>query len=308
MDDASLTGERLTTYNAYCEDGEAHPYVQEIRDNLIAAASFDVTGTSGIVFVDQVNGTEEEGVDVSTYTTIGPNNEVYLTKGQAIAFRINTNAVPASVDIGAKSADGRPVQLKAELASDVNKTAAIRIEKTISSSTAQYYDLGENGTLSEVFANNMAYVFVTNTGDGILSLTDLKIAYSSNPGTQSIRLISAEDVVNFARLCMTEPEETTEPDYDIKSAAFTSDSCRLFMETEMTVVTTRDVTELEIKSWFVKDKKVSSSYEDKEDGSRIWTVKVKPIFCGNITYTVIGYGEDGSAGAPATAAIRVKLF
>ena len=308
VDDASLTGDRLTTYNAYCEDGEAHPYVQEIRDNLIAADSFNVTGTSGIVFVDHVNGTEEEGVDVSTYTTIGPNNEVYLTKGQAIAFCINTNAVPASVDIGAKSADGRPVQLKAELASDVNKTAAIRIDKTISSSTAQYYDLGENGTLSEVFANNKAYVFVTNTGDGILSLTDLKIAYSSNPGTQSIRLISAEDVVNFARLCMTEPEETTEPDYDIKSAAFISDSCRLFMETEMTVVTTRDVTELEIKSWFVKDKKVSSSYEDKEDGSRIWTVKVKPIFCGNITYTVIGYGEDGSAGAPATAAIRVKLF
>jgi DNA polymerase-3 subunit alpha len=59
-------------------------------------------------------------VAIADYATIGPNNEVYLSVGQAIAFKMNTGSIPASFDIGAKSITGAAADLQF---ADVNRTA-----------------------------------------------------------------------------------------------------------------------------------------------------------------------------------------
>ena len=63
-------------------------------------------------------------VNVSTYNSIGPKNEVYIAPGQAVAFNLNvsTNRKITSLDIGAKTivtaCVGEYVSLKA-VAEDV---------------------------------------------------------------------------------------------------------------------------------------------------------------------------------------------
>ena len=89
-----------------------------------------------MIFVDRT----PDGVAVADYTTIGPNNEVYLSKDQGIAFKLTSTEVPASIDIGAKSANGEAVKLSASLYS-MDDTYSASISEVISSSTALFYNL-----------------------------------------------------------------------------------------------------------------------------------------------------------------------
>lgn len=310
-DGLASTGNALTAYEAYIEDGEAHQNIQEVRNNLIDADTYnaaDAKDINGIVYVDK--GTD--GVDVSTYSQIGPNNEVYLKKGNGIAFAIHMNDVPASIDVGAKSANGETVQFNATLSSDANRTSVNQIEKTIASSSSQYIDLAQGKELTSYITKDadggyVAYVFITNTGTGILSITDIKVAYDTKPVMPEALFMSSARVLSFARACMEEPI-VEEPNYDILSAEFTKTSGRILKTATMTVVTTQDVTELKVTNKFGWQIHVNSTYKDQEDGNRVWTLKMLPILLGEQTYTIAGCGAEGSLGESATASINIRLF
>lgn len=294
---------------AYVEDGESAPVVTEVRAQLISAGDYDVTtDVEGIAFVDHIYGSTEEGVSIAEYAKIGPNNEVYLSNGQAIAFKLTTTAIPSSVDIGAKSADGNPVTLVANIANAINTTdasASTGIQKDIETSTAMYYDLMENATttLDAVFNGNSAYVVVCNTGEGTLSITDIKVAYGNTPGTTTYQV--TRGALDYATAAMN---EETDPDYDVISAQFTTETSRLFRTATMTVVTTAEVETLKITNSWGINAASSMSNEINENGEKVWTVKMVMLLLGNRTYTVTGYSSDGVAGTSQDATIQVTLF
>ena len=168
-----------TANKAYVADGEGWPSYLELRDHIISAEDFDTSTSSkdgsGAIFIDQAAGT----YSIAVYKNYGPNNELYLAAGQAVTFKLNLPAtvdsngksIVADVQIGLKSADGKTVTYKAYDA--VETTAANATAKTLSTATDMYYSIKDlaSGT-----------VVITNTGSsGILSITNIKTTYTTNP-------------------------------------------------------------------------------------------------------------------------------
>lgn len=151
----------------YVKDNEGYPQYIKLRDSLAK----DNTATAGAVFIDG-----GATANIQTYANYGPNNEVYLANGQAISFTIPENTNIASIQIGAKAPDGNAAEM------DVNGT-----KKAIPSATEMYYEIAQSG----------GQFTITNNGSGILSLTNLKITFKTNPNTTvTLAALSDEDQAN----------------------------------------------------------------------------------------------------------------
>ena len=80
---------------AYIKDKEYIPQYMEIRDNVITAETFydsifeldESQYAKGAVFIDGFAALDNNGIS-DKYLEAGPNNELYLAKGQAIAFHV----------------------------------------------------------------------------------------------------------------------------------------------------------------------------------------------------------------------------
>lgn len=297
----NLTGDAAIAQNAYAADGEMNANVFEVRKKIIEKQTYDDGSgvvDNSVVFVDRT----DKGVEVADYTTIGPNNEVYLSNNQGIAFKLNSTEVPASIDIGAKSADGKPVTLNASLYS-LDDAYPAYISEDITSCTAQFYNLMAKAevTTSEILSGGGAYVAIFNDGGGVLSITDFKVAYGNVPGTASIGVDSRTVEVAGSAGNGGSKEE---PNYDILSASFDTATCKLRKNATMTVVTNDVVKSLKVTD--KKDREVNADITSTtENGKTTWKVSIKMTVAGNQTYTVTGYSLSGTAGAPASATINV---
>ena len=179
---------------AYKDDEECWPTYEELRDMLISADDFDAAkgnAVTGIVYIDG----QGEISSVADYETYGPNNEIYLNKGNSITFNFNAATMAsklpagvtiASVQISLKTVNGKEVKFEIY---DPNFTRHF-VNGTISTATDMYYDithlfLNDDGTLKD------AGVVIHNiNSDGILSVTNIKVTYTGDPG--SLKLLSDE--------------------------------------------------------------------------------------------------------------------
>ncbi len=205
--------ENSIVLNKYRNDYEAYPYVKELRNILLDANSFAGLKETqeGAIFVDTSNQSETvDGVQiqvndhitasVETYNKIGPKNEVYLDPGQAVAFKliIDTEQIPSSLDIGAKSILGDQAQLSAGFVKTAGidlEVSEIKLEKMIATATAMYYSMPlEEGVLTTGTDANgkvirYTYLVIQNNGtssqnvSSVLSITDVKAAYHHAPQT-----------------------------------------------------------------------------------------------------------------------------
>ena len=178
-------GKDNTTYE---QDNEGYPQYIKLRDSLVGETA---TAKNGSVFIDGA-----ADANITTYANYGPNNEVYLANGQAITFKIPANANIASIQIGAKAPDGNAAEM------DVNGT-----KTAIPSATEMYYQIATQG--------NQSFT-VTNTGNGLLSLTNLKITFKTNLNTTvTLAALSDEDQANAVaqvRALFAAPAEPFNPD------------------------------------------------------------------------------------------------
>lgn len=159
-------------------------------------------------------------------------------------------------------------------------------------------------TISDILSGGSAYVVIFNTGEGILSITDIKVAYGESAGITSFSV--TPDVVNAAAKALGAGMVGEEANYDIQSASFDAASCKLGKNATMTVITTDAVETLKVTDY--KGKDVSADItSSSENGQTTWKVSLKMTLMGNRTYTVTGYGADGTAGASADAEIKVTL-
>ncbi len=204
---ASSTGDSLIAFNAYTEDMEANPSIVEIRETLVQGVATDEGFKNGFGFVDYYNGTGVASANWDEYTNISPKTEVYLAKGQAVAFQVYTTAIPTGFHIAAKSVDGRPVEMTAVIGNSATATTNVNtVVKTIATSAPMYYDLfsgtSANKGTNTAFNGNTAFVVVTNSSDedGVLSITDVKAIFAQPGNTASYRPV--EKALSFARFTL----------------------------------------------------------------------------------------------------------
>lgn len=165
----------------YKYDNESYANYLELKDMLIGADSLsEDSATQGIVFIDGIAALDN---DLEKLKLAGPNNELYLAKGQAVAFEIWASAVPDEVQIGMKSAQGVPTFTVTYEENSANQE--------IKTATEMNYII--NGLLpvdgkltwSEVVVDGVTYyrtntVVIQNTSvdDSILAITSLKWTFT----------------------------------------------------------------------------------------------------------------------------------
>ena len=200
----------------YEQDNEGYPQYIKLRDSLVGETA---TAETGSVFIDGA-----DKADIATYANYGPNNEVYLAKGQAISFKL-TGALDsiASVQIGAKSPDG------------TDGTAVISVNgQKVTTATEMYYAITDT-------AKSGNQVTIANNGTGILSLTNLKITYTESGKSVSLDKLSAADQENAVaqvRALFAAPAEPFNPD---RFDASWSRNVRKGETVKLTVKTSEDV-------------------------------------------------------------------
>ncbi len=198
------------TYNDKYAADEQNVQFISVRDKLITKESFNEGTTVGAVFIDgriveneDKTYTYEENItteNVSDYKNFGPKNEVYLAKGQAVAFRVDKYS-------------GESLQLGMKAANLNASTVTVNGEKiTLAGSTAMYYKIPSNG----------GTVVIVNSGEGLVSITNLKISGAGIDTAAVPRGLSVDnDVVSYAASVMMaireepapseEPQPTEEP-------------------------------------------------------------------------------------------------
>ena len=165
----------IRVYNPLSDEQEAEDIVQEaygdeigasflsVREILLNAESLEggAENVSGAVFIDfnpeSDNSDTANTTTIGTYEDYGPKNEVYLAKGQAIAFKVDTAV--SKLSVGLKAPSG------ATTAQFTNGESTSTID--INATSDQYYGIVPNAD---------GYVIIKNTGDQLLSVTKLKMS------------------------------------------------------------------------------------------------------------------------------------
>ena len=260
-----------TIGDAYKADNEGWPQIIELRNQLIdfGALSVDTTTSAkGIVFVDG-NGAAE----LSDYTNFGPNNEVYLAANQAIAFKLNVadSSNIAAIQIAAKAPNGTA---KAQ----VNNGTVTEI----ATATEMYYTITHRIT----WPNNgkeSGVIVVANVGENILSLTNIKITYKTDPSGSTAAALVDDAVVSEAPAVLMsmlgiEPpqEKTFEPD----SVSMSWNKVRQGGRAVLTVKTSEDVTAISVNGG-----EPIENYQTRTERTG-WSWNAKRVTYHVFTYTV----------------------
>lgn len=286
-------GENGNSY--YTQDNEGYPQYIKLHDALADGTAKPDDKTDKMVFIDGGS-----TADIATYANYGPNNEVYLMKGQAITFKIPQNANVDSIQIGAKAPKGT-----ANL--NVNSED---IASSLSTATEMYYDITtqvRDGNYQVTITNN------TTTTDNILSLTNLKITYKTKPAENEKVTLAAldtqeqENAVNLVRALFTAPVATFSPE------TFEADwgrAVRAGKRATLTVKTSADVESITVDGQSI----TSYTTRTQRTGWGWWSPKVTyHVFTYTITapaqttdYAVCAVNAEGTASEPITATLTVR--
>lgn len=268
--------------DVYAQDGEGYPQYIKLHDALVKNGA-----QSEAVFID--GGPK---ANVETYKNFGPNNEVYLAKGQAITFTVPGDANIASVQIGAKAPSGSAAQMVV--------TGGNGLNKVLSTATEMYYEIG---TADGSF-------MITNVGDGILSLTNLKITFKNKPASvAALSAPTAEEqnaAVMSVRALFAEPEQTFEPEH---FTAKWSRNVHKGGKATLTVKTSADVEAIQvddvtIDSYKVRTERSGWGSSAKKVTYHVFTYRVTATATAD--YTVCAINADGVVSDPITAKLTVR--
>lgn len=147
-------------------------YANQIAANTLSQVYATAGTTEGAVIVSANAGyTDEQLTDLLDN---GPKNEIYLQPNQALTFKVTTNRV---VQVGLKALD------KATTYAINNGT-----EQSLNASTDMFYKVLDKASGNETDQT----ITITNKGEGILSITELKICDDPNA---TLGELTAEDLI-----------------------------------------------------------------------------------------------------------------
>ena len=284
--DAVRIYDPMGEYEGYTKDNEGYPQYIKLHDEVVKETA---TPNGKALFIDG-----EKNATIQQYTNLGPNNEVYLMRGQAITFKLtgDTGKI-ASVQIGAKAPKGA-VELK------VNGSEVVG---NLSTATEMYYDI------TTLVTSGNYQVTITNTTGNILSLTNLKITYSEK-GSVSLGTLNTqeqESAVSLVRALFTAPVATFSPE------TFEADwgrAVRAGKRATLTVKTSADVESITVDGQSI----TRYTTRTQRTGWGWWSPKVTyHVFTYTITapaqttdYAVCAVNAEGTASEAVTATLTVK--
>ncbi len=267
--------------DVYAQDGEGYPQYIKLHDALVAE------NVKTTLFIDGA-----AAADITAYKNYGPNNEVYLAKGQAIVFTVPGDDNIASIQIGAKAPNGKAAQMVVTGGTDLNQT--------LNTATEMYYEISKVG---DSFT-------ITNMGEGLLSLTNLKITFKEKPES-TITLIppTAEEqnaAVMSVRALFAAPEQTFEPEH---FTAKWSRNVHKGGKATLTVKTSADVEaihvdDVTIDSYKVRTERSGWGSSAKKVTYHVFTYTVTATATAD--YTVCAINADGVVSDPITAKLTVR--
>lgn len=264
----------------YKQDNEGYPQYIMLRDQL-AKENGSVTTNGNLLFIDGA-----QQATIATYKDYGPNNEVYLANGQAITFNVPADGSIESIQIGAKAPNGSAAKMV------VNGT-----ETNITSATEMYYEIGTEG-------RNFT---IANNGNGILSLTNLKITFTDKPGsTIALTPLSTEaqaDAVMSVRALFAAPEQTFEPEH---FTAKWSRNVRKGGTATLTVKASADVESITVNGEEITayTTKTARSFWGSKETYHVFTYRVTNAATAD--YSICALNGDGVASDPITATLTVR--
>lgn len=266
--------------DTYKQDNEGYPQYIKLRDQL-AKENGPVTTNTKLLFIDGA-----EKAEIATYANYGPNNEVYLANGQAITFTIPENANIASIQIGAKAPNGSAAKMV------VNNGEA----KDIQSATEMFYEIGTEG-------KNFT---IANKGNGILSLTNLKITFKASGNTVTLSEPTAEEqtaAVKSVRALFAAPEQTFEPEH---FTATWSRNVRKGGTATLTVKASADVKSITVNGEEITayTTKTARSFWVSKETYHVFTYRVTNAATAD--YSVCAVNADGVVSDPITATLTVR--
>lgn len=284
--DAVRIYDPMGEYAGYTQDNEGYPQYIKLRDELAKTAETN----KGVVFIDGA-----ANASIADYANFGPNNEVYLMKGQAISFKVPENDKIASIQIGAKAPNGNTTMTVTGTNDKALATEAL------STATEMYYQIANAG---EQFT-------ITNIGDGILSLTNLKITFNDkNHKEVTLEEMTAKEQANavaMVQALFTAPVATFSPE------TFEADwgrAVRAGKRATLTVKTSADVESITVDGQSI----TSYTTRTQRTGWGWWSPKVTyHVFTYTIAapaqttdYAVCAVNAEGTASEAVTATLTVK--
>lgn len=182
-----------TSEGAYTQDGEMNATYQELRNLLITKGLFNAledATVSGAVFVDGISqvkdgdqgthdGPNHEDVSekiatkpaaIQDYANYGPNNEVYLAKGQGVAFNLEPgsyNRVYLSLKAPMSGTAGKVTVYGIDPVSKAQTPVTLLTDQEIKTATDLYFEI------TDLIGKT---VVIVNNGDGLISVTNLRFA------------------------------------------------------------------------------------------------------------------------------------
>lgn len=288
----------------YTGDQEGYPQYIKLRDELANNSSV----SANVVFIDgAANATVEQ------YKNYGPNNEVYLLKDQNIAFKLNipNGVTVASVQIGAKAPMGTGK-------SAVMKVNGQPVDPTgkngmIASATEMYYDITTQAKSGQLTITNF-------DGEGILSLTNLKITFTSDPGDTKVALGTLTDTEQANAVQMVRamyapaPEPDPEPVVFVPErfeASWSRSTVKVGQKATLTVKTSEDVEAITvdgvtIDTYRTRTQRTGWGWNAKRVTYREFTYTITAKEAGTLNCSVAAFNAENTASEAITAALTVQ--
>lgn len=170
-------------------------------------------------------------------------------------------------------------------------------ETNITSATEMYYEIGTEG-------RNFT---IANNGNGILSLTNLKITFTDKPGsTIALTAPTAEEqtaAVKSVRALFAAPEQTFEPEH---FTATWSRNVRKGGTATLTVKASADVEAITVngEKITVYTTKTARSFWGSKETYHVFTYRVTNAATAD--YSVCAVNADGVVSDPITATLTVR--
>ena len=298
-------GKDNAIYNTGSEK-EGYPQYIKLRNELAKEDSPVTVDSAKLLFIDGA-----ENAAISLYKNYGPNNEVYLAKGQAITFKLegDLNNI-ATVQIGAKAPNGQ-----VELA-----VGGIKVVENLNTATEMYYAITEQAIEGTGESASAKSVTITNSTQNILSLTNLKITFTSKPNTKVTLAkpneAEQQDAVATVRALFApapvEPEPEPDPEKIFEPDRFEASWSRNVMQgrkATLTVKTSEDVEAITvdgqtIRSYRTRTERVGFGRRAKRITYREFTYSM--VAQESADFSVTAINAEGTESEAITARLTVQ--
>lgn len=283
-------------YTRYTADKEGYPQYIKLRDKV---ADGEAAADNDVLFIDGA-----KAAAVEKYKNYGPNNEVYLGNGQAISFKLPVNTYIDSIQIGAKSPNASDT-VKPTMSVKINDTTLE--PKKIGTATEMYYKISESGA-------NAQQVTITNTGDAILSLTNIKITYSKTSTTELMALSEGDEQAAVAAVRALYAAPVVEPVEPFKPGRFEtswSSNVRKGSRAVLTVKASTDVDAIVVNGVTVtqfktRTERIGYGWNAKRVTYREFSYMMTANEVGTINIPVVAVSNDLGSSAAYDSTLTVK--